>query len=316
MLPYKQVVLGGTFDLLHIGHHKLLKTAFESGQFVTIGLTSDNFNHSRQKKSSQIYEKRKTQLTSFLQQNGWQNRYRILQIHDLYGKADTNPKLEAIIVTPETRTNAHLINKNRLKNRLNPLYIIEVTPAVDQNRNRLSSTRIREGEITPQGQNLSTLLKKIADNTLPEKIKLQFKLPIGSLIKHPPKRSGKIITVGDITTHTFLKQGLIPNLAIVDLKTKRNQHFADLSEIGLADTQYKKVLNPAGMITTALINAIGKPKKSLLVVEGEEDLAVIPAVLLSPLGSYVYYGQPDQGLVEILVTPEIKQNLLKKLQLI
>jgi pantetheine-phosphate adenylyltransferase len=112
MLPYKQVVLGGTFDLLHIGHHKLLKTAFESGQFVTIGLTSDNFNHSRQKKSSQIYEKRKTQLTSFLQQNGWQNRYRILQIHDLYGKADTNPKLEAIIVTPETRTNAHLINKN------------------------------------------------------------------------------------------------------------------------------------------------------------------------------------------------------------
>jgi uncharacterized protein (UPF0218 family) len=45
-------------------------------------------------------------------------------------------------------------------------------------------------------------------------------------------------------------------------------------------------------------------------------LAVIPAVLLSPLGSYVYYGQPDQGLVEILVTPEIKQNLLKKLQLI
>jgi cytidyltransferase-like protein len=65
MLPYKQVVLGGTFDLLHIGHHKLLKTAFESGQFVTIGLTSDNFNHSRQKKKLSNLRKKENSTNQF-----------------------------------------------------------------------------------------------------------------------------------------------------------------------------------------------------------------------------------------------------------
>jgi uncharacterized protein (UPF0218 family) len=81
-------------------------------------------------------------------------------------------------------------------------------------------------------------------------------------------------------------------------------------------TQFKKVINPAGMITTSLIKALNKPKTSLIVIDGEEDLAVIPAVLLNPLGTYVYYGQPDEGIVEVKITPEIKQTVLDKLGLI
>ena len=316
MLPYKFVVLGGTFDLLHAGHHKLLHKAFEVGQKVVIGLTSDYFNQSRHKKTFQTYELRKKALTAFLKQSGYHLRFKILSIHDLYGQADTNPLLEAIIVTPETRTNAHLINKNRIKMKLNPLFIIEIGHSLDQRKNRLSSSRIRDGEITADGYHLLTLLKKIADKTLPEKIRLQFKTPLGKLLTHPPKRNGRIITVGDITSHNFLKQGIIPNLAIIDLKTNRDQHFQNILEVGFADKKYKKISNPAGMITHDLIMAISQAKNSLIVVDGEEDLAVIPTVLLSPLGTYVFYGQPNQGLVEILVTPQIKQNLLEKLQLV
>jgi cytidyltransferase-like protein len=315
MLPFKQVVLGGTFDLLHAGHHKLLHKAFEIGQFVVIGLTSDSFNKSRHKQTFQNYEIRKRALIKFLQQSGYQSRFHILPIHDLYGQADTNSQLEAIIVTPETRSNAHLINKNRIKMKLKPLFIIEVSHSLDQKRYRVSSTRIRAGEITPDGHDFVSLLEKIADTPLSETVKSHFKSPLGKLLSQPPKRSGKIITVGDITSHTFLKHGIIPNLVIIDLKTKRDHQFDNILDVGFADNDYKKIPNPAGMITSKLIKAVHLTKKSLIVVEGEEDLAVIPSVLLSPLGTYVYYGQPDEGLVEVKVTPEIKQELLEKLNL-
>ena len=40
---YKKVAVGGTFDKFHKGHEKLLETAFEIGEFVEIGVTSDAF---------------------------------------------------------------------------------------------------------------------------------------------------------------------------------------------------------------------------------------------------------------------------------
>ena len=40
---YSKVAVGGTFDKFHDGHKKLLSTAFEIGDRVEIGVTSDAF---------------------------------------------------------------------------------------------------------------------------------------------------------------------------------------------------------------------------------------------------------------------------------
>lgn len=315
--PYKQVVLGGTFDLLHLGHQKLLLKAFEQGEKVVIGLTDDDFNTSRGKTTYQDEATRRKYLKAFLKGQGFKGRFKILSISDIYGQADINPDLEAIVITPETRSNAHLINKRRLKKQFQPLFVLEVTHALDNQKNRISSTRIREGEIDSAGHVMLSMLQKIADQPLPDQIRNNFKKPFGTLLHHPPKRkTSKTITVGDITSQNFLKHGIIPNLAIIDLKTKRLQQFQNLSELGFHHQPTKKVINPAGAISWELIKSIQNPKQSLILVEGEEDLAVIPAVLLSPLGTLVYYGQPDEGLVEIKVTPEVKQQILEKLGLI
>ncbi len=40
---YKKVAVGGTFDKFHDGHKKLLSTAFEIGDHIEIGVTSNEF---------------------------------------------------------------------------------------------------------------------------------------------------------------------------------------------------------------------------------------------------------------------------------
>jgi len=42
-------------------------------------------------------------------------------------------------------------------------------------------------------------------------------------------------------------------------------------------------------------------------VDGEEDLAVIPCVLMAPEGSLILYGQPGEGVV-LVETDKVKET--------
>lgn len=57
-----RVITYGTFDLLHIGHIRLLKRARELGDYLTVGLSTDEFNAIKHKSSFMKYETRKELL--------------------------------------------------------------------------------------------------------------------------------------------------------------------------------------------------------------------------------------------------------------
>ena len=58
----KRILTYGTFDLLHYGHINLLKRAKDLGDYLIVGLSSDEFNEIKGKKSFFSFEERKRLL--------------------------------------------------------------------------------------------------------------------------------------------------------------------------------------------------------------------------------------------------------------
>ena len=58
----KRILTYGTFDLLHNGHIRLLKRAKKLGDYLIVGLSTDEFNEEKGKKAYYSYDKRKEML--------------------------------------------------------------------------------------------------------------------------------------------------------------------------------------------------------------------------------------------------------------
>ncbi|TRZ70492.1 MAG: DUF359 domain-containing protein [Nitrosopumilaceae archaeon] len=161
---------------------------------------------------------------------------------------------------------------------------------------------------------------------LPDSLRAQFKTPLGDLIpesqanksniqKHLPENS-YLITVGDRTTEKMIDFGLIPSLQIIDNQEKRVKR-----EPVKNNNAYTELIcdNPAAEITPQSIDSIKKAFISKtpvrLTVTGEEDLLVIPVCIHAPENSIVMYGQPNEGLVIVKVTPEIRNKTQRLLDL-
>jgi glycerol-3-phosphate cytidylyltransferase len=60
----KKILTYGTFDLLHYGHINLLKRAKEMGDYLIVGLSTDDFNREKGKDCYFSYDERKKLLES------------------------------------------------------------------------------------------------------------------------------------------------------------------------------------------------------------------------------------------------------------
>ena len=158
MKKYKKVAVGGTFDELHRGHKALLNMAFEVGDKVVIGLSSDSFVLKMGKPhKTASYEERRNELLTFLADSNLTKRAEIVTLDDPFGRTMTGEGLEALVVSKETLKTAEKINEKRQKTGLSPLKLVIVNMVPAENNSPISTTRIRSGEIDRNGHMLKTL---------------------------------------------------------------------------------------------------------------------------------------------------------------
>jgi pantetheine-phosphate adenylyltransferase len=151
---FNVVATGGTFDEIHIGHLALLSKAFEQGKKVVIGVSSDEFADSVRGKGKigHNYEQRVANLRQVIQANFGDVSYETTKLNTTYGPTVISGEVDALIASSETAKKGWEINEIRSNKGIKPLVIITVDMIRAEDGNPISSSRIRLGQIDPQGK--------------------------------------------------------------------------------------------------------------------------------------------------------------------
>lgn len=337
MKQLNNVVLGGTFDHFHAGHKALIDKALKIGKKITIGIaTEEIYKNKFLSETIEPFEIRKKSVEKFIK-NYLNRTYEIdiIPFSEFTGGVDKIKEVGAIVVSRETYFNALKINELRKKNNLKPMMIVIIKDVLAEDGKLISSERIRAGEIDRNGRSyelwvMGYLGKSKRELKMPESLRPILQKPLGNVYKTTKQllrcidtsKHTLIITVGDIITDSFLKVGVDPDVKIIDFKSRRKPIKRDTL---IKDSLYKDCLylNKPGTINLKTAEKLKQmirkrsvgPYGSWLIVDGEEDLLTLPAILFTPLNSLVLYGHWQYGIIAVEVDEEIKdkvRNIIKK----
>lgn len=162
---------------------------------------------------------------------------------------------------------------------------------------------------------------------LTSQLRAELKKPLGNLVRGSFEETSRkikeitqkqnhvvIISVGDTVTRNLARGRIPQKLLIIDNKCMRE----DVRPFLLPAEKTIHVKNPQGTLTREAMDATREALKGnssvKIVVDGEEDLLTLPAILFAPIDSYVVYGQPHEGMVIVKVTDEKKKEIAKILE--
>ena len=150
-----RVCLGGTFNIFHKGHKKLIdvafKTAGKNGK-IFIGVIEGNILV--KKKFVTPYKNRVKAILKYIKSKDYNQNFEIIPIYDKYGFA-VDEDFDSIIVSQETFENANEINEKRILKGKKPLKVIKIPMILACDNKPFSSTRIFKKEIDEDGNIIS-----------------------------------------------------------------------------------------------------------------------------------------------------------------
>lgn len=126
----KKVLTYGTFDLLHRGHINILKRARDLGDYLVVGLSSDEFNEIKGKKAYHNFEDRKYILEAIkyvdevISEDHWEQKISDVKNHnidifvmgdDWEGKFDNLKDYCDVVYLPRTKNISTTKIKDELK---------------------------------------------------------------------------------------------------------------------------------------------------------------------------------------------------------
>jgi len=151
-MRYRRVCLGGTFSPLHVGHEALLAKAFELGELVSVGLTSDRFASSGRTRRVETYKARKEGLMALLRSLAERigSTFEVTEIDDETGFA-LDEGIQAIIVSEETVEGARRINERRRSLGLGELEVHVIPMVMGKDGRRVSATALCDGASEQDG---------------------------------------------------------------------------------------------------------------------------------------------------------------------
>ncbi|MFQ6064287.1 MAG: GTP-dependent dephospho-CoA kinase family protein [Candidatus Bathyarchaeia archaeon] len=118
-----------------------------------------------------------------------------------------------------------------------------------------------------------------------------------------------LISVGDVVSKNMMENGIQPKVLIVDNKVMRKR--IKPIQVKVDQTLYLK--NLPGTLNDEAWNvvrrALNKEEMTRVLVDGEEDLVTLVAVLCAPENALVVYGQPHEGIVAVRVTDQKKEHV-------
>lgn len=85
----KRVITYGTFDLIHYGHINLLERAKKLGDYLIVGLSTNEFNAEKNKKCYFSYEERKRLLEALrvvdlvIPEESWEQKRKDIQMYQI-----------------------------------------------------------------------------------------------------------------------------------------------------------------------------------------------------------------------------------------
>lgn len=123
---FGRVVLGGTFDHMHVGHMKLLTVAaLVARESILIGVTSDAMLTGKELAGSiESADARCQHVRDFLGCVNPSLRVDVVMISDAFGPTITDPDLDALVVSSETVGAAAKINAKREERGFAPLSVV------------------------------------------------------------------------------------------------------------------------------------------------------------------------------------------------